>query len=245
MRFEIFTIFPGIFEGPLNESILKRARERELIEVALHDIRDWTADRHRSVDDAPYGGGAGMVMMAPPIVSAVRDVLGSALPATEIVILSASGDRFDQRIAGELARCPRLALICGRYEGIDERVRVLLNARELSIGDYVLTGGELGAAVIVDAVARLIPGVIEAESLADESHAAGLLEYPQYTRPPEFEGLIVPDILLSGHHARVEEWRRWQSLCRTLARRPDLLQSLDLSERDRRLLGRCPAPESL
>lgn len=245
MRFDIFTIFPGALEGPFSQSILRRARERELIAVGIHDIRAWSTDRHRSVDDYPYGGGAGMVMQAPPIVAAVREVLAEDMDQTEVIILSASGELLSQRLAEELARLPRLALICGHYEGIDERVRVRLNAREISIGDYVLTGGELGAAVLVDAVARLVPGVIDAESLADESHSEGLLEYPHYTRPPEFEGLTVPEVLLSGHHARIAQWRRWQSLCRTLARRPELLQRARLTDQDQRLLRSCPAPESV
>lgn len=245
MRFDVFTIFPGIFAGPLNESILKRAQEQEHISIGVHDIREWATDRHRTVDDYPYGGGAGMVMRATSIVGAVRDVLGENLVDNEVIILSASGQLFNQRVAQELALKPRLALICGRYEGIDERVRAALDARELSIGDYVLTGGELGAAVIIDAVARLVPGVIESESLADESHSSGLLEYPQYTRPPVFDGLPVPDVLLSGHHANIAAWRRWQSLCRTLARRPDLLAAANLSARDRQLLNRCPPPDNL
>lgn len=244
MRFDVFTIFPGIFEGPLSESILKRAQERGLLSVELHDIRDWTTDRHRSVDDYPYGGGPGMVMMAPPVVTAVEDVLGDDLGSTPIIALSPSGEPFTQEIAAELAREPRLALICGRYEGIDERVHQVLQTREISIGDYVLTGGELAAAVMIDVIARLVPGVIDAASLQDESHTRGLLEYPQYTRPPEFRGLTVPEVLLSGHHARINEWRYQQSLCRTRARRPDLFARLELTERDRRLLAECPPDET-
>ncbi len=242
MRFDVFTIFPGMFEGPLSESILKRARQQGLISVHLHDIRDWATDRHRSVDDYPYGGGPGMVMMAPPVIRAVEETLGESIATTPILLMSPSGERFTQDHAAELARSPRVAIICGRYEGIDERVKLLLDARELSIGDFVLTGGELPAAVIIDAVARLVPGVIEAESLAEESHTSGLLEYPQYTRPVEFRGLTVPEVLLSGHHARVAEWRRWQALCRTKERRPDLFARMTLSEKDRRLLEQCPPP---
>lgn len=242
MRFDVFTLFPGMFEGPLSESILKRAQHQALISVHLHDIRDWTTDRHRSVDDYPYGGGPGMVMMAPPVVRAVEETLGESVATTPILLMSPSGERFTQEHAAELARCPRVAIICGRYEGIDERVKQLLGAREFSIGDFVLTGGELPAAVIIDAVARLVPGVIEAESLAEESHTAGLLEYPQYTRPVEFRGLTVPEVLLSGHHARVAEWRRWQALCRTKERRPDLLARMKLFEKELRLLEQCPSP---
>ncbi len=244
MQFDVFTLFPGMFEGPLSESILKRAQQQRLISVSLHDIRDWTTDRHRSVDDYPYGGGPGMVMMAPPVIRAVEETLGESVATTPILLMSPSGERFTQEHAAELAQCSRVAVICGRYEGIDERVKQLLGAREFSIGDFVLTGGELPAAVIIDAVARLVPGVIEAESLAEESHASGLLEYPHYTRPVEFRGLTVPEVLLSGHHARVAEWRRWQALCRTKARRPDLLARMGLSEKDLRLLERCPAEPS-
>ncbi|MDI3341098.1 MAG: tRNA (guanosine(37)-N1)-methyltransferase TrmD [Sphaerobacter sp.] len=240
MRFDVFTLFPRMFDGLLDESILKRARERGLVSVHLHDIRDWATDRHRSVDDYPYGGGPGMVMMAPPIVHAVEAVLADELQTTPIIALSASGEPFTQAMAAELAQHRRLALICGRYEGIDERVHLLLRTREVSIGDYVLTGGELAAAVMIDVVARLVPGVIDPESVQEESFTSGLLEYPQYTRPPEFRGLKVPEVLLSGHHARIAEWRRQQALCRTKARRPDLLARAQLSEHDRRLLESCP-----
>ncbi|MCX7623843.1 MAG: tRNA (guanosine(37)-N1)-methyltransferase TrmD [Thermomicrobium sp.] len=240
MRFDVFTIFPSMFSGFLNESILKRAQQQGLIEIALHNIRDWATDKHRTVDDTPYGGGPGMVMMAPPIVRAVESVLGEELATTPIVLLSPSGELFTQDVARELARYRRLALICGRYEGIDDRVRIVLAARELSIGDYVLTGGELAAAVVIDVVSRLVPGVIDPESLAEESHSSGLLEYPQYTRPPVFRGLGVPEILLSGNHAKIAEWRRMMALCRTKARRPDLLARAPLTERDRALLERCP-----
>lgn len=213
-----------MFTGFLTESILKRAQEAGLLEINLHDIRDWTTDRHRSVDDYPYGGGAGMVMMAPPVVEAVESTIPERDADTEIIVLSASGELFDQSMARQLSAKSRIALICGRYEGIDQRVMDILGAREVSIGDYVLTGGELPAAVIVDAVGRLVPGVIEADSRAEESHVSGLLEYPQYTRPFEFRGLTPPDTLLSGHHARIEEWRREQALERTRNRRPDLLK---------------------
>jgi tRNA (guanine37-N1)-methyltransferase len=240
VRFDVFTLFPAMFEGPLSESILKRAQQQGLISIRLHDIRNWATDRHRSVDDYPYGGGPGMVMMAPPVVRPVEEILGEAIPSTPILLMSPSGELFTQERATDLARCPRIALICGHYEGIDERVKQILGARELSIGDYVLTGGELPAAVVIDAVARLVPGVIEEESLAEESHTSGLVEYPQYTRPPEFRGLTIPEVLLSGHHAKVAEWRRWQALCRTKARRPNLLARMNLSERDRRLLEQCP-----
>ncbi|MCC6935937.1 MAG: tRNA (guanosine(37)-N1)-methyltransferase TrmD [Thermomicrobiales bacterium] len=223
MRFDIFTIFPGMFHGPFDESIIKRAVERGLLEIALHDIREHGIGRHRSVDDTPYGGGAGMVMAAPPLFDSIESILGDAVADTPIILMSPSGERFNQAIAHELAAMSRVALICGRYEGVDQRVRDHLVTRELSIGDYVLTGGELAAAVIVDVVSRLIPGVIEAASLEEESFSDGLLEYPQYTRPASYRGWDVPNVLLSGHHGEIASWRRQQSLDLTRARRPDLL----------------------
>lgn len=223
MRFDIFTIFPGMFHGPFDESIIKRAVERGLLEIALHDIREHGIGRHRSVDDTPYGGGAGMVMAAPPLFDSIESTLGEAVADTPIILMSPSGERFNQAIAHELAAMSRVALICGRYEGVDQRVRDHLVTRELSIGDYVLTGGELAAAVIVDVVSRLIPGVIEAASLEEESFSDGLLEYPQYTRPASYRGWDVPNVLLSGHHGEIASWRRQQSLDLTRARRPDLL----------------------
>jgi tRNA (guanine37-N1)-methyltransferase len=224
MRVDVFTIFPGIFAGPLDESIVKRAIERGLLEIALHDIREYGAGRHRAVDDTPYGGGAGMVMAAPPIFASVEAALGDALDQTPIIYMSASGERFTQRIAQELSELPRIALLCGRYEGIDQRVREYLVTREISIGDYVLTGGELAAAVVIDAVTRLLPGAIDAASLEEESHASGLLEYPHYTRPLEFRGWSVPEVLLSGHHAEIARWRAAQARELTRQRRPDLLR---------------------
>jgi tRNA (guanine37-N1)-methyltransferase len=233
MHVDIFTLFPGMFQGPLTESILKRAQERSLLSVALHNIRDVTTDRHHVVDDYPYGGGAGMVMKPEPVFASIEAVYQSG----PIILLAAQGRLFTQQIARELSQEPRLTLLCGHYEGIDERVRQHLVTDEISIGDYVLTGGELAAMVIVDAVARLIPGVVTDESIQEESHASGLLEYPQYTRPPEFRGWRVPDVLLSGHHGQVARWRRKQSLSLTRERRPDLYAKLDLSSKaDRKLL---------
>ena len=228
LQIDIFTLFPQMFVGPFTESILKRAQERGLIQIAIHDIRDWTHDKHRTADDTPYGGGAGMVMKAPPIVEAVEAVLGDDLERTHIAITSAGGRTFTQPIAAELATAGRIAIICGHYEGIDERVSELLKADELAIGDYVLTGGELPAMVIVDTVARLVPDVIDAASIADESHAenrAALVEYPHYTRPVTYRGLDVPEILLSGHHARIATWREERARDRTARWRPDLLPS--------------------
>ncbi|HMQ33841.1 MAG TPA: tRNA (guanosine(37)-N1)-methyltransferase TrmD [Chloroflexaceae bacterium] len=221
MRFDILTLFPGMFVGPLTESILKRAQQAGRIAIGLHNIRDWATDRHRTADDAPYGGGAGMVMKAEPLAAAIRAVVGEG--ASPVILLTPDGERFTQAIAHELAQEERLVLVCGHYEGLDERAREALVTRELSIGDYVLTGGELAAMVVVDAVARLVPGVIDAESTAEESHSDGLLEYPHYTRPAVWEGRPVPPVLVSGHHGEVARWRRRERLRRTLARRPDLL----------------------
>jgi tRNA (guanine37-N1)-methyltransferase len=244
MRFDIFTLLPEVFYPYFQASILQKAAERGLLEIHLHNIRDWAHDRHHTTDDLPYGGGGGMVMKPEPIFEAVESVLGpSACAAGEgqvpcpIILLTPQGRVFNQSIAVELSRHPRLALICGRYEGIDERVREHLVTDEISIGDYVLTGGELPAMILVDAVTRLLPGVLgDPDGAMDDSHAGGLLEYPHYTRPPEFRGWRVPDALLSGDHARIARWRREQSLLRTLARRPDLLEKADLSKDDRLFL---------
>ncbi len=186
-----------------------------MIEIAIHDIREWTHDRHRTVDDNPFGGGAGMVMKAPPIVEAVEEVLGEDVSTTEILLMSPSGRRFDQSLARDFAGKTRIALICGHYEGVDDRVTQILGCKEISIGDFVLTGGELPAMTIIDAVARLAPGVIQEASLTEESHDDGLVEYPHYTRPAEYRGLAVPEVLLSGHHAQIDAWRREQARLRT------------------------------
>lgn len=224
-QFDILTLFPGMFAGPLQESILKRAQQAGLMRVGVHNIRDWATDRHRTADDAPYGGGAGMVMKAEPLAAAIRAVLAASpsAPPPPVILLSPDGERFSQALAAELAAEPWLVLVCGHYEGLDERVRETLITRELSIGDYVLTGGELAALVVVDAVARLLPGVIDGESIAEESHNDGLLEYPHFTRPAIWEGRPVPPVLTSGHHAEVAKWRRRERLRRTLIRRPDML----------------------
>jgi len=236
MRFDVFTLLPAVFPPYLESSILQRARQRGLIDVHVHNIRDWTHDRHHVTDDEPYGGGGGMVMKAEPVFEAVESVLG-APPACPLILLTPQGRVFDQRVAQELARQERIGLICGRYEGVDERIREHLVSDEISIGDYVLTGGELPALILIDALTRLIPGVLgDPDGAADDSHAAGLLEYPHYTRPSEFRGWKVPDILLSGDHAKIAKWRREQSLLRTLERRPDLLKEAILSETDRTFL---------
>lgn len=227
LRIDFFTLFPAMFTGPLSESIIKRARERGQIDIRLHNIRDWALDKHHMADDTPYGGGAGMVMKAPPIVEAVETVLGSDMEQAHIAIMSAGGRKFTQEIARQLSTCSRLVLICGHYEGIDERVSELLNADELSIGDFVLTGGEIAAMAIADATIRLVPGVIDAGSIADESHGPGsaMIEYPHYTRPASYRGLDVPDVLRSGHHGQIESWRAEQSRKRTARWRPDLLDT--------------------
>ena len=259
MRFDIFTLFPGIFESPLKESMLKRAIESGLLDVQLHNIRDYAEGRHQVTDDYPYGGGGGMVMKPEPVFTAVeaifkdeggglRDEAASSVDSVQsaiqnpqskipIVLLTPQGRLFNQQIATELAQYNRVVLICGRYEGFDERIREYLATDEVSIGDYVLTGGELAALVVVDAIIRLKPGVLgDPTGAIDDSHASGLLEYPHYTRPPEFRGWRVPEILLSGDHAKVDRWRREQALLRTWRRRPDLLARAELSELDRAFL---------
>ncbi|HVC33111.1 MAG TPA: tRNA (guanosine(37)-N1)-methyltransferase TrmD [Chloroflexota bacterium] len=238
MRFDVLTIFPEMFRGPFDLSVLKRAVDAGLLTIRIHDIRDFTHDRHHTADDAPFGGGAGMVLKAPPIFEAVAHVRGEARregwpEEPDVIALTPVGRRFDQRVAEELATHDHLILICGHYEGVDERVHEHLATDEISIGDYVVTGGELPAMVLVDAVSRLIPGVLGAsESLAEESISSGLLEYPQYTRPAEYRGWSVPDVLLSGDHQAIARWRRARSLERTYWRRPDLLTRARLTHRD-------------
>ena len=236
MQFEVFTLLPEVFSPYLESSILQRARQRGLVSVNVHNIRDYTHDKHHMTDDTPYGGGGGMVMKPEPVFEAIESILGPQ-PASPVILLDPQGRVFSQTVAEELSRHERIALLCGRYEGIDERIRAHLVTDEISIGDYVLTGGELPALVLIDAVARLIPGVLgDPDGAMDDSHATGLLEYPHYTRPPEFRGWEVPEILLSGDHGKIAKWRREQSLLRTLERRPDLLEEAKLSEADREFL---------
>ncbi len=236
MLFDVFTLFPNLILPYLEESILQRARASGLVTVNVHDIRAWTPDRHHVTDEPPYGGGGGMVMKVQPIFAAVEDVLGSP-PACPVILMTPQGRPFTQRVAEELVQLPRLALLCGRYEGIDERVRRHLVTDEISMGDFVLTGGELPALAVIDAISRLIPGVLgDPTGAADNSHATGLLEYPHYTRPPEFRGWGVPPVLLSGNHAQIERWRREQSLLRTLRKRPDMLEKAELTDKDRKFL---------
>ncbi|MBX3006147.1 MAG: tRNA (guanosine(37)-N1)-methyltransferase TrmD [Anaerolineales bacterium] len=236
MQVDVFTLFPELFPAYLEASILGRAQQANLLSVGVHNIREYATDKHQVTDDTPFGGGGGMVMKPEPIFAAVEAVLG-APPAAPVILLSPQGRVFTQAIAQELAQQPRLALLCGRYEGVDERVRQHLATDEISIGDFVLTGGELPALLLIDAVARNLPGVLgQADGALTDSHATGLLEGPHYTRPAEFRGWGVPPELLSGDHARIARWRRQQALRRTAQRRPDLLAKAELSDEDRKLL---------
>ena len=249
MQFDVFTLLPEIFPPYLESSILNRARQKGLIDVRVHNIRDYTHDKHHTTDDTPYGGGGGMVMKPEPVFEAVESVLGLAPPHFDqaqrrlsrpklasnipIILLTPQGRVFTQRVAEELSRYEHIALLCGRYEGVDERIREHLVTDEISIGDYVLTGGELPALMIIDAVSRLLPGVLgDPTGAEDDSHSMGLLEYPHYTKPPEFRGWKVPDVLASGNHAKIEKWRREQALTRTFNKRPDMLEKAELSKED-------------
>jgi tRNA (guanine37-N1)-methyltransferase len=233
MRFHVLTLFPGMFDGPLSESLIRRARDTGLIEVHLYDIRDHAHDRHRRVDDYSFGGGPGMVMKPEPLFEAVDHVRQSASlgDSTPVILMTPQGRRLDQSLVEELAAHPDLVLICGRYEGVDERVRQHLATDEISVGDYVLSGGELAAMVVVDAVARLVPGVVGcADSPENDSFTSGLMQHPLYTRPAEYRGMTVPEVLLSGHHAEIARWQWLHALRRTLDRRPDLLDGVEIGE---------------
>lgn len=232
MRIDVVTLFPSFFEGPLRESIIGRATERGLLIFGVHDLREHGLGRHRSVDDYPYGGGAGMVMRPEPLAAAIEPLKAAG---AHVVLMDPGGERLSDQLARQLSSVPHLAVICGRYEGVDERARALVD-REVSIGDYVLTGGELPALVLIDAVARLVPGVIDADSSAHDSFSDGLLEHPHYTRPETFAGAGVPPVLLSGNHGEVARWRRREALRRTRARRPELLDAAALSDDDRAVL---------
>lgn len=243
MRFDILTLFPDMFRGPFDESIIRRGQDKGLISIGLHQIRDFAEDRHHTVDDAPYGGGAGMVMKPEPLTGCIEQ---ARLQNPEALVIAAcpTGERFNQQLARELSLSKGLIIVCGRYEGIDERVKTQMVDRSVSVGDYVLSGGELAAMIMVDAITRLIPGVLGSEESArTDSFSDGLLEYPQYTRPAMFQGLAVPDVLLSGDHARIELWRRKESLRRTAAFRPDLLERAALSPQDRRILKELEAAD--
>jgi len=252
MRFDILTLFPAMFESVFRESIVKRAVESGQVIIHVHNIRDYATDKHHITDDVPYGGGGGMVMKAEPIVSALESILGADLIARQkctgivqvpVILLTPAGRLFDQGRARTYERQGHIVMVCGRYEGIDERVGDLAITEQVSIGDYVLSGGEIPAMVIVEAVTRLVPGVLgDMRAMIEDSHASGLLEYPHYTRPAVYRGLDVPEILLSGDHARVARWRREQALRRTYLRRPDLLKDAPLSEADRRYLASLQEP---
>ena len=236
MRIDVFTLFPEVFQPYLETSILHRAIQRQLVQINLHNVRDWTTDRHHVTDDVPYGGGGGMVMKPEPIFAAVEGVLGE-VHDSPVVLLTPQGRLLDQSLAYEFSQHPKLALLSGRYEGVDERVRQHLVTDQISIGDYVLSGGELPAMVLIDAIVRLIPGALgDPEGAQDDSHASGLLEYPHYTRPADFRGWGVPEVLSSGDHAKVARWRREQALLRTYQRRPDLLAKAALSEEDQEFI---------
>src|SRR5271157_4806168 len=237
MQFEVFTLLPEVFPPYLESSILQRARQRGLIEVQVHNIRAYTLDKHHTTDDIPYGGGGGMVMKPEPVFDAVESVLGPK-PDCPIILLTPQGRVFNQRLAAEFSLREKIALICGRYEGVDERIRAHLVTDEISIGDYVLTGGELPALILIDAISRFIPGVLgDPDGALDDSHASGLLEYPHYTRPVDFRSWRVPDVLLSGNHAEIARWRRQQALARTWLSRPDLLERAELTPADRQYLA--------
>jgi tRNA (guanine37-N1)-methyltransferase len=237
MKFDLVTIFPRMIDAGLAEGVISRGIAKGLLDIGVHDLREFTTDRHRSVDDVPYGGGPGMVMKPEPLVRACEGIRETRGRADAVILLSPQGRRFDQREAVRLAGLAHIVLLCGRYEGMDERVRELVATEELSIGDYVVSGGELPALVIVDAVSRLVPGVVgDEQSVEEDSFSSGLLDYPHYTRPAEFAGRSVPGVLLSGHHADVRRWRRKAALSRTLQRRPDLLAGAALDDEDRALL---------
>ena len=251
MQIHILTLFPEMFQVPFSISILKRAIDRNLVTVDIHNIRDYTHDKHHTVDDYPYGGGAGMVLKPEPIFEAVESItsdIGLKQEAPPVILLTPQGRLFSQQIALELSEYRHLILICGHYEGVDERVRQHLVSDEISIGDYVLSGGEPAAMVVVDAVVRLLPGVLGSEdSIQDDSHITGLLEYPQYTRPEVYRGQAVPEILRSGNHAQIAKWHREQSIRRTLERRPELLDKANLSAEEEKLIaelkGKSPAAD--
>jgi tRNA (guanine37-N1)-methyltransferase len=239
MRIDILCLFPETFASPLNESIIKRAREQGFVDIVIHDIRDYTHDKHHTADDYPYGGGPGMVLKPEPIFEAA-EAIKQQLDVGEVpvILLTPQGRLFSQSVAQELAVHPRLMLICGHYEGLDERVCEHLATDQISIGDYVLSGGELAALVVVDAIVRLIPGVLGSEdSAGNDSHSHGLLEYPQYTRPPVYRGWSVPPVLLSGNHGEIAEWRRRQAILRTAKRRPDLLKKGNICEEERKWMS--------
>lgn len=237
MKIDLVTIFPGILDGPFRESMIKRAVDKGLVEINLIDLRSYARDRHHQVDDTPYGGGFGMILKPEPLFEAVEDLKNkSGKESSRVIFMTPQGHSFNQDIARKLAKDKHLIIICGRYEGVDERVRIAVVDEEISIGDFVLTGGELAAAVVVDALVRLLPGFIAEEAAANESFTGSLLEHPHYTRPPVFRDMKVPPVLLSGNHGEIDRWRRQQSLKRTYERRPDLLKKAELLPEDKSYL---------
>lgn len=237
MIFDILSLFPGMFAGPFNESIIKRAQDKQLIDILLHNIRDWALDRHQTADDSPYGGGAGMLMKPEPLAACIESVK-ALRPGSKVVLTSPHGRKLSHAVASELSRCSGLILVCGRYEGFDERIRTLYADDEISLGDFVLSGGEIAAMALVDSITRLIPGALGCSESADtDSFGDGLLEYPHYTRPPEFKGISVPPPLLSGNHELIRKWRRRESLRKTFKLRPDLLETAELSAADHKFLS--------
>ncbi|HQQ87092.1 MAG TPA: tRNA (guanosine(37)-N1)-methyltransferase TrmD [Smithellaceae bacterium] len=245
IRFDVLSIFPDMFSSPLNYSLLKKAQDKDLIEIFIHNIRDWAEDKHKMTDDAPYGSGCGMVMKVGPVDKALAAVKKKEMNPL-VILMTPQGELFNQRIAAELATKRQIVIICGRYEGVDERIRRHLADREISIGDYILTGGELSALILIDAVSRFVPGVLgNMRSVEGDSFSDGLLEYPQYTRPADYKGWKVPDVLLSGNHAQIENWRREESLRKTYRRRPDLLRKARLSAADKEILKKIKLKDNI
>lgn len=244
IRFDVLSIFPEMFSSPLNFSLLKKAQEKGLINICLHNIRQWAFDKHRMTDDSPFGGGCGMVMKVEPVERAVSEIKSQGSKSL-VILMTPQGELLNHKIAMDLAAEEQIIIICGRYEGVDERIRTHLVDREISIGDFILTGGELSALVLIDVVSRLVPGVLgNAESSCNESFSNGLLEYPQYTRPANYKGWSVPEVLISGNHAEIEAWRRRESLRRTSRRRPDLLKKIELSAKDKKILEQIELEET-
>lgn len=244
INFDVLSIFPGMFASPLNFSLLKKAQEKGIINISLHDIRKWAEDKHNMTDDAPYGGGCGMVMKLEPVERALKDIRKKHEEDSIVILMTPQGEVFNQEIAEELSHKKRISIICGRYEGVDERIREHLVDREISIGDYILTGGELAAMVLIDAVSRLLPDFLgNPESKLSESFSQNILEYPQYTRPAEYKDWAVPDVLLSGNHSEIERWRKTESIRKTYKRRPDLLKKIKLSAEDKEILDKIKLEE--
>ena len=245
IRFDVLSIFPDMFSSPLNYSLLKKAQDKDLIEIFIHNIRDWAEDKHKMTDDAPYGSGCGMIMKVGPVDKALAAVKKKEMNPL-VILMTPQGELFNQRIAAELATKRQIVIICGRYEGVDERIRRHLADREISIGDYILTGGELSALILIDAISRFVPGVLgNMRSVEGDSFSDGLLEYPQYTRPADYKGWKVPDVLLSGNHAQIENWRREESLRKTYRRRPDLLRKARLSPTDKEILKKIKLKDNI